>query len=131
MPDTFQARVRTGSDSLQRFWGFGAIAAFHAFALLMSTSRSVADTLIYVDDILLYDKGDFSRSANPIWEFGHLYWRPIGWLLYKCFGGLTPFSKSGPETLAVTTVLVALTGICGVICALLYYSLASSLLRHT
>jgi hypothetical protein len=131
MADTFPARVATKSASSQRYWGFAAIAVFYCLALLLTTARYFGDTSGYVHDILLFDKGNFSRYPNPIWEFGHLYWRPIGWLLFKCFGGLTPFAKSGPEPLAVTTVLVVFTTICGLMCALLYYSIASSLLRET
>jgi hypothetical protein len=131
MPNTSPVDVKTGSASFfQRYWAFGAIAVFYGFALLLTTPRYFGDTGVYVHDILLFDKGAFSRYPNPLWEFGHLYWRPIGWVLFKCFGGLTPFAETGQETLAVTTVLVAFTMICGFVCALLYYSLASSLLQN-
>jgi hypothetical protein len=131
MTDTFPGRVKTGSTFPQRYWGFAAIAAFYAFALLVTTPRYFGDTGGYVADILRFDKATFSGYPNPIWEFGHLYWRPIGWVLFKCFGGFTPFASGGPETLAVTTVLVSFTALCGMVCALLYYSLASSLLQQT
>jgi hypothetical protein len=131
MPEAILADVPAGSGSSRRYWGFGAIVVFYAVAVLFTAPRYFGDTGVYVQHILLFDKGNFSHYPNPLWEFGHLYWRPIGWVLFKCFGGLTPFAKGGPETLAVTTVLVAFTAICGLICALLYYSIASSLLGHT
>src|SRR5712692_182943 len=131
MPDTSPARVKTGSaGSSRHYWAFGAIAAFYGFALLITTSRYFGDTGVYVHDILLFDNGNFNHYPNPIWEFGHLYWRPIGWVLFKWFGGITPFAKSGPETLAAATMLAAFTMICGLACALLFYSLASFLLQR-
>ncbi|HEY6391202.1 MAG TPA: glycosyltransferase family 39 protein [Bryobacteraceae bacterium] len=116
--------------SWQRFRALGAVTALYACALLTTAARHIADTTVYVHDILLFDKGSFEHYPNPIWEFGHLYWRPIGWVLFKWFGGLTPFAASGLEKLVATTVLFSFTMLCGFVCALLFYSMASALLGH-
>jgi len=96
----------------------------------MTRAEFMADTFWYVKDIVLFDTGSSSASANPLWEFGHLLWRPLGWVLFKCFGGLTSYMRTGEEHLAVTAVLVVFSTVCGFLAALIVQALAIRILDN-
>lgn len=116
-----EPRISTASALLRRF---GPISVIYFTVLAVTRPDRFGDTGSYVHDILLFDRGSFSGYPNPLWDFGHVCWRPLGWLLYKLFGAATPYFSTGEESLAIATVMIAFTMACGFLSVVLVQSLA-------
>ena len=117
------------------------VVALYIGALGFTNAHFMADSGGYVVSILAYagvehyiienpSVGDF-RSENPFWEFGHLYWRPIGFLLYKVFAPVSSLVV-GPDPLYnVLFLLMSVNFVAGLLSALLLYLLINRLTdRH-
>ncbi len=50
-------------------------------SLAPSTSPYIGDTQVYAESVMQYRAGQWSSPFHPLWEFGHLLWRPAGALL--------------------------------------------------
>jgi hypothetical protein len=97
--------------------------------LLFTRCDYIGDTMWYAGDIVNFDKGPSAGSPNLLWEFGHLLWRPAGWVIYKLFGSLSPYGTTGEDILSATAILIAFSLVCGFICILLIQSLALRVLN--
>jgi hypothetical protein len=54
---------------------------------ISTRAHFMADTNVYTQAILRHQSGtgpiDYrSTTANPFWDFGHILWRPLGWLCF-------------------------------------------------
>src|SRR5215831_18002202 len=61
---------------------------------VFTRAHFMADTNVYTEAILDHGQvgaaDDFrSLTSNPFWDFGHLWWRPFGWLCWLLFQPLT------------------------------------------
>jgi hypothetical protein len=100
------------------------------FAVLSITHYAYfADTTGYVQNILLFDRNAVA-ARSTFWDFGHLLWRPSGWLLFRVFGGLVPYTKTGESNLTVAALLIAVSVISGLVTVLLFRSLAARFLTE-
>lgn len=95
---------------------YGLMPAIYLLATLFTNAYFMADTTDYVDSIVSFVAG---RNYD-FWEFGHLFWRPLGWLLYALCKPLTSLIASGDVRFNVILVLVALNWLAGLlsVCAL-------------
>jgi hypothetical protein len=75
---TVQERLR------QALLHFGPISLLTIAVWLFTRSDYLGDTMWYAGDIVNFDKGAFAGHPNPLWEFGHLLWRPAGWVCISC-----------------------------------------------
>ena len=97
----------------------------YVFATLLTDARFMADTSDYVDSIVAREGGSYYN----FWEFGHLIWRPLGWLLWQAAEPVARLFDAGADTRAgVTWLLVALNWVAGLLCVLLFNALAARLL---
>ena len=70
----------------------------------------------YVADVYNYQLGIRDR----LWEFGHLFWRPLGWILLRICEVLVG-SVTGPDlSILLTRIFVALNWFAGLACVLLF-----------
>jgi hypothetical protein len=100
---------------------YGSIGLVYVIATLLTSAHFMADTVDYVESVL---------KSVEFWEFGHLFWRPVGWLLYQVS---EPFTRDivGPDPVAnVALVFVALNWIAGLTSALLIYGLLKRVTKH-
>ena len=96
--------------------GYGPLVAVYLLATAFTDAYFMGDTADYVDSIVSFLGG----QNYKFWEFGHLFWRPLGWLLYEFSKPLTSFLGGGDVRLQVTVVLLALNWLAGLlsVCAL-------------
>jgi hypothetical protein len=93
--------------------------------LLMSLTApfTLGDTNVYVSDILLYYGKSPLGSNSLLWEFGHLLWRPFGWLLLEAgapaLGGLFHWNIG----LLCTAILIFINVAAGIVTVLVWESL--------
>jgi len=106
----------SGVRSLGRIQ-YGIIAFAYVLLLALTKSVNVGDTRWYARQIVSYTTGQ-------LWEFGHLIWRPLGYLAYRSIHWFTGGVLGWSDYLTARTSLVAISVICGLALALTLGSLA-------
>jgi len=86
----------------------------------------MGDSVDYVDSISAYNEGRYLQ----FWEFGHLFWRPLGWLSYRLFSPLTNLVFPGDERAKITVTLMAINWLAGLACVLILRSLMSRVCKR-
>lgn len=81
----------------------------------------------YVEQNPLVD--DF-RSENAFLEFGHLFWRPLGFLLFKIFSPVSSLVLGADPAYNVLFLLLSVNFVAGLVSALLLYALIDRLTAH-
>ena len=108
---------------------FGTIGLTFAVIAAFTRAYYLGDTLTYTNDILAFDRGFSNVPVGPLWEFGHLIWRPLGFVLYKFLWALLPASLGLDERLVCTVGLISFSLFCGWLAVTLFYSLATQVTR--
>lgn len=89
----------------------------YLLATLLTDAHFMADTADYVDSIVARTGGSF----YDYWEFGHLFWRPLGWVCYKASTlFIAPVDEAGTRAQIVWTLLV-INWLAGLVCVLCLY----------
>jgi hypothetical protein len=57
------------------------LAAVYLLVLLATRSPDFGDTALYAGTVAKHFGGSPFEPTDSLWEFGHLLWRPLGWLL--------------------------------------------------
>ena len=113
-----EAPVRL-SAMWQRWW----IAI--AFACLLGVTRpnTIGDTPAYVSDIVArLGKSPFGHG-NPLWEFGHLLWRPLGWTLTSLLLPLLSAVTDWTPFMQASFALIAISALSGIVTVVLWFLL--------
>ncbi len=87
----------------------------------------MADTNVYTQSILNHQHGGDSLdyrllTANPFWDFGHILWRPLGWLCFVITRPLTRWYQS--ERGEVLLTLIGINFVAALACVFLFFRLA-------
>jgi hypothetical protein len=80
----------------------------------------IGDTPLYMGQIATAH--DFTAPA--LWEFGHILWRPLGFLLSPLFLALTPDSIAFTRELKIAFGLISLNIVSGLISTVLMFDLS-------
>jgi len=84
--------------------------------------RFYADTANYALHIVQHwERHSPAPGLDPLWDFGHLLWRPFGYVLWLLSGG----AASQDPVLHAANVLIAISGVCTVLSIILLYFLAA------
>jgi len=75
----------------------------------------MADTVDYVADVYSHYVG----VGNTLWEFGHLIWRPLGWLLIRTLAPVIAVFAGPDLQIQITYIFVALNWVAGLASVLL------------
>lgn len=75
------------------------------YVCLVNLTKPISwgDTGIYASDIAAFSEGQV--SSRRIWEFGHLFWRPIGNFLWHLGGASWPPRFGGDKVLQISAAL--------------------------
>lgn len=98
-----------------RRYGFAVIV--YLGVTWLTDAYLMGDSIWYANDIL----------ASRLWEFGHLLWRPLGWLVSQVF---MPFSRPMVEADAranVIAILMALNWLAGLLSVFMLHSVVSKI----
>lgn len=60
----------------------GVVLLLYVAAIVLTAPNYLGDTLAYVSDIQGHLRGSFT-GYDPLWDFGHLIWRPMALLLLQ------------------------------------------------
>jgi hypothetical protein len=131
MPTSFRSSpsdiIAGGSDVLptshplrRSVW----IAAVLAIILMTTRAVELGDTQGYANDIVDHlGKSPFG-AGNSLWEFGHLLWRPLGWVMLTLLSPLLSALTNWTPTMQASFVLIAMSAVCALIAVVFWYAIA-------
>jgi hypothetical protein len=93
----------------------GAWSLAYALVSFCTGAYFMADTVDYVAAVQSYDHG----NHGSLWEFGHLFWRPFGWILLHAIEPLTRLVTGIDPTIELTYVFLTVNWVAGLACVLL------------
>lgn len=102
--ERWQARLRL----------YAPVVLIYIGALICTGAAFMGDTVHYVNSVMARIEGGYLH----FWEFGHLLWRPLGWLAYKIFSPVTSLFVGADTRYNVTFILIALNWATGLLAAL-------------
>lgn len=103
----------------QRWRADAATIVIYALATWLTDAYFMGDTPGYVAAIRAYEHGGSYIWDNPFWEFGHLLWRPAGYVAFRLLRPLTTLFVGADERLQVTLALMWVNWVAGLACVLL------------
>lgn len=98
---------------------FGPSLILYLLATWFTDAYFMGDTTDYVASVVAALNG----VDYKFWEFGHLLWRPCGWLAFHALEPITYRMFGADETIGVTWTLMALNWLAGGISVLLLRAL--------
>ncbi len=110
-----RAGDRAAARATGRFADLGFMAVVYLVATSVTNAHFMADTVDYVESVL---------TGSEFWEFGHLFWRPLGWILFQVSEPVTSRIVGADTETNVLVTLMALNWVAGLASVLLMYRLA-------
>src|SRR6202011_969217 len=87
-------------------------------AFFSTVPEHIGDTYWYGLDVSRFLTGGGAPDQGRLWEFAHVLWRPLAYLLYKIFGGILA-SVRGPDVMSnVIWIMMAVSALAGWFCCL-------------
>lgn len=105
---------------------YAPLVAIYLLATLLTGATYMGDTGDYVGSITARLDGNYYE----FWEFGHLLWRPLGWLCYRLFHSLTELFVGTNRDVNVALVLCAISWLSGLAAVLLLCALLRRICRR-
>ena len=107
------------SSLLQWLRRYGLAVTTYIAATLATSANWMGDTVDYVESIV-----QFSRGVDHwMWDFAHLLWRPLGWVLSSVFAPITRIFVGENEHLNVMLTLNSVSWLAGLLCVICIHSL--------
>lgn len=100
---------------------------FYLLTLLLTRPDSYIDSFNYAKHILDHRTGTMDPARDPFWDFGHALWRPMGYLVYICFGGPLAALFDGNRVFAAAASLIVWSIAGGLLATVFLYLLAARL----
>jgi len=99
--------------------------------LVLTKPEYYMDTVVYVNEIILASKQDFAPGRNPLWEFGHILWRPLGSWGWLAIDSLPFLRERFNETQRAYLPFVAMNIVSGILGIALMYVIARRFVGDT
>lgn len=77
---TIDTSKNTNTSPLGKYFYF-SVALVYLIAIVLTDGHYWGDSADYVDSVISYEQGDYYH----FWDFGHLFWRPLGWAIWSIF----------------------------------------------
>jgi hypothetical protein len=106
--------------NLQQWLRVNAVVVLgYVLATVFTKAHFSGDTTDYVESIVDFDRGRYYE----FWEFGHVLWRPFGWLLMRISLPAINRFWEGDLKASTTVVLSSVSWLAGFSCVLLLAAL--------
>ena len=106
---------------------YAPVVVAFVLAAWLTDAWFMGDTAVYAGSILNYDAGANPTREFPFWEFGHLLWRPVGWLAYRAARPLTRLAVGDYPVAQATLALMGLNWIAGLVSVVAFRAFLSRL----
>jgi len=113
-------------------WMLFFTALIYTVVTVVTEPATLSDTLVYVNDAQGALQGrEWKGRFNPLWEFGHLLWRPLAyWIAPACLA-VIPDSLAHNDSLKITLGLIWINWMAGLLTTLTTVHLASRWVRSS
>ena len=91
------------------------ISGVYLFAAFLTRPFFQGDTLDYVASIAAHIRG----GQLEFWDFGHLLWRPFGWLAFRVSSPLLAWFVGSDQRVQITLALIVVSWLAGLASAIL------------
>jgi hypothetical protein len=131
---TIQLPIRTGIRTKRRYdLVLLLVVGAYLFAWSHTGAHFMADTSIYKQAILHHEYNtatvDYrSSTSNPFWDFGHLLWRPFGWLCFAVSKSITQEVTHHNLQAEVLVTLIAINFVAALATVSLFFVLSRQLI---
>jgi hypothetical protein len=98
---------------------YGLLIVVYLLATGFTNPWLMGDTVDYASSISAFQNGRYLA----FWEFGHLLWRPLGWLVFRILSPLTALVVGADHFAQAVLTLLAINWLAGLICVLILRSL--------
>jgi hypothetical protein len=98
---------------------YAFISVVYVLASWLTRPFYQGDTIDYVGSIVAHSRGEY----YGFWDFGHLLWRPFGWLLFRATSSFFAKFVGGDQGLQVTLGFIVVSWLAGLASALLLLAL--------
>lgn len=105
------------------------LTAIYAIAFFFTRPYFMGDTASYAIAVLNQERGRFHSFPNNFWDFGHVLWRPLGWIVHQGFTRYFLYTTPGEELLSICAGLIAVSAAAGLVSVLLLHSLAGRFVK--
>lgn len=102
------------------------IISAYTSMLVFTRPISFGDTIFYVQAILVFGKHADATAMQSLLDFGHLLWRPLGWLLFASVRAL-PWISLGEDRVQVLRILICISVLSGAIATAMLYLICRDL----
>ena len=89
----------------------GFSVGLYLLVTVFTSARFMGDTIDYARSIVWYDRNRYYE----FWEFGHLLWRPLGWVLVRTSFPLTSLIVGKDPQANTTVILLVINWLAGLI----------------
>ena len=126
MNDTgFVDKIQT--NSIRRQASIYAILVFsYALSTWLTAALFMADSVDYAADVIAHEHG----KPAQFWEAGHLFWRPLGWLLHRSFTGFVDGGVLTNPRNQVMFLLITFNWLAGLLSVICFYTIVRRLCRQ-
>lgn len=114
MSSTLLERSHVDSAAQRSNYYCAAAISLYLLVSVFTGAWFMADTVDYVDSVV---------NHTEFWEFGHLLWRPIGWLALKIFYPVTHLFVGREIEVNSTLCFLAISWVAGLVCVVLLFAL--------
>jgi len=120
--------MNRGEAGVRREWvrRHGPILAVYVLATWLTNADFMGDTVDYVASIVAMTQG----HDHNVWEFAHLLWRPLGWVVASVFTPLSRLSVGGSPYANVTRELLTISWLAGLLAVVVTHALALSVAKR-
>lgn len=106
-----RAVAREGSRASRWPRRYGLVVAAYLIATWLTGAAFMGDTDDYVDSAV----ARFNGTDYRFWEFGHLFWRPLGWLVTRLWLPVTSRFVGSDLRLNVTLTFIIINFLAGLL----------------
>ncbi|HUA63307.1 MAG TPA: hypothetical protein VML19_31420 [Verrucomicrobiae bacterium] len=102
-----------------------AATAIYAFILLTTRPADYVDSMNYAIHIVEQYQGTAPAAGNPMWDFGHAAWRPLGYAVWSTLHGTFVAAWPSDVVLSAGLALMLLSLAGGIASVILVFLLAT------
>ena len=135
---TVRPKIDTEETRLNRFGNVALLLLILTYFIVWVATRAhfMADTIVYAEAILVHQHGGGSvdyrlLTSNPFWDFGHVLWRPFGWLCFVITKPVTRLFAEHSEQGQVILTLIGINFVAGLACVCFFSLLAKRVVGPT
>ena len=103
------------------------VVVLYAAMVALTRPLDLGDTIFYVDPILAMSRHPSVAALRSLLDFGHLLWRPLGWLVYAGLCVVALITTPDSARIAVTRALIGIDMVAGAVATGLLYLICRQL----